>query len=910
MKIVFRLNFHTVPGQSLWLKLATLIDDREVRFDKVLPLRWINDRQWEVVMDVQGGGPMRLEYAYQLRQEGNSVELDEWNGPRIAAVDPAVLDVLLLEDTWCSAGTVDYAYETNAFQVLLPARWLFSQPAPGPGANHTFQLRMAAVPEGLAPCLIGSVREIGEWDWSRAVPLREVTANVWQTHLHLPADWRIEYKYGLFDLEAGRAVSLEEGSNRELAARALGGRQWTMVRDEGYRRSQAGLYRAAGVAIPVFSLRSDLSLGVGEFADLKPLADWAAEVGLKLIQILPINDTTSSHDWNDSYPYSAISVFALHPLYLRIEDLGYAMPAEFAGDLDSAREWLNALDHADYVEVMKAKDALARRVFERHRTSITSSGGFRKFLTDNRDWLAPYAVFCVKRDQFGTADFTCWQDWACFERARVDAMAESNHPEWPEVSYHLWLQYELDRQLADAVSHLHRRGLALKGDLPIGIDRHSADAWAAPHLFRSDVQAGAPPDAFAVKGQNWGFPTYHWEVMRADGYAWWRSRFARLSHYFDAYRIDHILGFFRIWQIPHDQVEGIMGWFDPAMPVHLDEILGRGIAFDFIRYCRPYIRDHFLWERFGDTAREAMDLYLDDCGDGCFQLREQVSNQRRIVDCFAARSADEPAARDRLARLRDGLLDCASDVLFFEVPGSNGTWFHPRCSMHMTRAFQELDSDTQWRMDELYADYFYRRQEAFWQARGYDKLPVMRRASPMLLCGEDLGMVPACVPGVMRELGILSLEIQRMPKRAEQTFSDPAHAPYLSVVSPSTHDMATLRGWWREDPAVTADFAWRMLGESFPERDLSADLATRIIRQHLLSPAMWAVFPLQDLLAIDEDLRHPDPDAERINVPAIKHHPWRYRMHLDLAELAAADTFNAKLARLLESAGRAAHAGV
>ena len=905
MKIVFRLNFHTVPGQSLWLQLATVVEGKDVRIEKLLPLRWINDRQWETSLEVKGGGPLRLEYSYQFRQDDNAVELDEWNGPRIATADPAMADNLLCADTWCSAGTVDYAFETNAFKAALPARWLFAQPPVAPGANHTFQLRMAAVPEGLVPCLIGGVSEIGDWELARAVPLRETSANVWQTHLYLPQDWRIEYKYGLFDQATGSAVSLEEGPNRVLEARSMGGRQWTMVQDEAYRRKPADLYRAAGVAIPVFSLRSDLSLGVGEFADLRELADWAHEIGLKLIQILPVNDTTSTHDWKDSYPYSAISVFALHPIYLRIDDFGYPMSDEFTADLDAAREWLNTLEHMDYVEVMKTKIALTRRIFEVHGKELTTSAAFRKFLTEQRDWLVPYAVFCVQRDQSGTADFTCWDDWATFDRERVDGMAEPDHPDWPEVSYHLWLQYELDRQLAAAVSHLRQRGLALKGDLPIGIDRHSVDAWSAPHLFKMDAQAGAPPDAFAVKGQNWGFPTYNWEVMRHDGYAWWRSRFAQLSRYFDAYRIDHILGFFRIWQIPHDQVEGIMGSFDPALPVHIDEIRERGIPFDFIRYCRPYIREHFLWERFGDTAQEALDTYLDDCGRGYYQLREIVDTQRKIADHFDGRHADDPVAHDRLNRLRDGLLDCASDVLFFEVPGSHGSLYHPRCSMGMTRSYQELDGDVRWRLDELYNDYFYRRQEGFWQARGYDKLPAMRRASPMLLCGEDLGMVPHCVPDVLRELGILSLEIQRMPKRADLAFSDPASAPYLSVVSPSTHDMPTLRGWWREDFQVTSDFAWRMLGESFPQAELSTELATRIIRQHLVSPAMWAIFPLQDLLAIDGDLRHPDPDAERINVPAIKHHQWRYRMHLALAELAAADDFNGRLAAMLKAAGRA-----
>jgi 4-alpha-glucanotransferase len=242
--------------------------------------------------------------------------------------------------------------------------------------------------------------------------------------------------------------------------------------------------------------------------------------------------------------------------------------------------------------------------------------------------------------------------------------------------------------------------------------------------------------------------------------------------------------------------------------------------------------------------------------------------------------------------------------MFFEVPDSHGTFFHPRCSMQATHSFRDLRFEDQLRIEDLYNDYFYRRQEDFWQARGYEKLPAMRQASPMLLCGEDLGMVPACVPGVMKELGIMSLEIQRMPKTHEIDFFNPANAPYMSVVSPSTHDMPTLRGWWKEDSRTTANFAWQSLGLAFPANELSGDNATRIIQQHLHSPAMWAVFPLQDLLAMEETIRNPDVDAERINVPAIMPYYWRYRMHLGLDQLAAADGFNRRLEGLLRSAGR------
>ena len=895
MNIVFRLNYHTIPGQSLWLKYSTILRENGVRFDQVVPLHWMNDQQWETQVQVSGAGRFSVEYHYQLRQT-NGVTLDEWHAPRITEVDFDTLDALLLLDSWCSAGTVDYAFETNALLAVLPARGPFQKRFTPAKANHSFQLRMAAVPIGQVPCLVGSVSELGNWGWHSAIPLEETALNVWQKDLYLPLDWNIEYKYGLFDLKLQCVVSMELGENRRLSARFLGARQWTKVEDECYRRDTANLFRGAGVAMPVFSLRGEKSLGVGEFADLKLFSDWAQGVGLKLIQILPINDTTSSHDWTDSYPYSAISVFALHPLYLRIDDLNYAMSLAFREELSHERDLLNALEQVDYEAVMRVKSKLTRQIFEKHRSAIIGGAAFKKFLKENGEWVIPYAAFCVKRDHYGSADFSTWEEWATFDREKVNSLILPDHPESAATNYHIWLQFELDLQLADAVHHLHERGLALKGDLPIGVDRHSVDAWSAPHLFKMDAQAGAPPDAFAVKGQNWGFPTYNWEVMQLDGYAWWRARFAQLSHHFDAYRIDHILGFFRIWQVPTDQVEGIMGYFDPAMPIHIDEIRARGIDFDYNRLCRPYIRGHFLRERFGDAVDYVKSQFLHDCGNGYFQLSEQVATQRRIVDYLADHPHDD--------FIQQGLLDCASEVIFFEVPGSHGTFFHPRCSMQETHSYQELHPDVRWRVEDLYIDYFYRRQEDFWQARGYEKLPAMRQASPMLLCGEDLGMVPACVPGVMKELGILSLEIQRMPKTHKIEFFNPANARYMSVVSSSTHDMPTLRGWWEEESQTTANFAWQMLGIVFPESALSGENATRIIQQHLDSPAMWAVFPLQDLLAMDEGLRHPQVDVERINVPAIMPFYWRYRMHLGLDQLAAADGFNSRLRSLIEASGR------
>jgi 4-alpha-glucanotransferase len=878
MTCVFRVAYRTVFGESLSLEISSGGAKREV------PMRWADEGHWEAEVE---GDFTSLRYAYLYKREGIALRETaerEWRWQGRCTPPPRVL----FQDDWRSAGTEDRVYEAKVFEAVGGgARGLGKFVSKG--KNHEFCLQMALLPEGLVPCVIGSAEELGEWGYAGAVPMVEVSENFWKVGVELPVGERVEYKYGLYSRSDGSAVKLEDGANRVLKPR--GGADHVVVSDEGFRRSADQKFRGAGVAIPVFSLRSAAGCGVGEFADLKAMADWAGEVGLRMLQILPINDTTSSRTWTDSYPYSAISVFALHPLYLRLDAMSH--PPVNKAALAADRKRLNALKDVDYEAVMAVKWRVTREIFDKHHDAILRDKAFLAFLQRNRDWVLDYAVFCVKRDEHGTADFSKWGEWAAYEPKKAESLAIST-----EVMYFIWLQYELDRQLADAVAHLRSVGVALKGDLPIGVDRDSVDAWVAPHLFKMNAQAGAPPDPFAAKGQNWGFPTYDWAEMKKDGYAWWRARFAKLSRYFDAYRIDHILGFFRIWQVPQEHIEGIMGWFDPALPVKEAEFAERGIAFDRERFCTPYIHRRNLEQAFGELTDAVMRDFLTDKGASRFALKEEFATQRRIADHFSKLRSGDWVNQDWL---RAALMDLVAEVLFLEAkPGE----FHPRMSMEETDSFKALDAETQGRLRELYVDYFFRRQEGFWEAQALEKLPAMRAASDMLLCGEDLGMVPACVPGVMRTLGILSLEIQRWPKDGGAEFGHPAYTPYMSVVTTGTHDMSTLRGWWREDDKARARYAWEMFRKAFPEEDLAPETVGRILAQHLHSPAMWAVFPFQDLLAMDADLRSDDIEGERINVPAITPFYWRWRMEIPIRKLAGAEGFNAKLKGMVAEAGR------
>ena len=371
----------------------------------------------------------------------------------------------------------------------------------------------------------------------------------------------------------------------------------------------------------------------------------------------------------------------------------------------------------------------------------------------------------------------------------------------------------------------------------------------------------------------------------------------QLSRYFDTYRIDHILGFFRIWQIPINQVEGTLGYFNPAIPVTPDELRSRGISYQFHRFCQPYITEGQLNELFG-TDTNLVKAHFMESKDQGYAFKEGLNNQRAIQKYIS----NMPV----LEHVQAGLFQLVGNVLFIPEPGRSEDALHPRIEMMDTQSFQALDSHAQEQLRQIYWDYFYSRQETFWRSQAMEKLPALKAATDMLICGEDLGMVPTTVPEVMRELNILTLEIQRMSKNPATTFLQEADIPYLSVASPSTHDMSPIRAWWEEEE-------WTYIQRFYEEElHLNGDhpkscepyIAQAIIRQHLRWPSMWTVFPLQDLLAMDGRLRRKNPQEERINVPANPQHYWRYRMHLNLEDLLEEKPFMYLVRAMLKNGGR------
>lgn len=897
MKIHFKIQYHTVWGQKLLVTGNTAVLGN-YDFSKALKMSYSESGFWTASIDIADSEVASLRYQYLVMDDNTKLIQQEWGDGR--HLNFPLKDELncICVDEWNSPAAIENTFLTTPFtSVLLKDEHTCLTHEVPSKFTHVFRVKAPFLDKNHTLCLIGNCKMLGAWTVQKPM-LMHKTDDYWQLFIDLSkCEKDVHYKYGFYDTEDKCFCAFEDGQDRY--APVPNDKKTVVSVNDGFVRMRAPHWRAAGVGLPVFSLRSRQSFGVGDFVDLKLFIDWAARTGIKLIQVLPLNDTIGTHTEADVLPYAAITAFALNPIFLNLPAMGKLPAAHPLQKEYKARQTeLNSLKLLDFLEVVNYKMSYARELYLIQSEKLLKNKAYNQFIEENAYWLKPYAVFCVLRDRFGTSEFSKWEEYAVFNQAKIDAFTSTVSPDYNEVALNYFVQYHLHLQLIDAHDYAHSKAVVLKGDIPIGVNRNSADTWSNPELFHLDKQAGAPPDMFSVRGQNWELPTYNWEAIMRTDFDWWKKRFAQMSHYFDTFRVDHILGFFRIWQIPMDQVEGLLGHLHPSVPVHVNEFQEKGLWFDYNRFCKPHITDAILWDFFKEEAVFVKANYLQIEDGWMLRLKPEYCSQKRI----------EQLHREGLISdtVKSGMYDLISNVLFFEAEGSNAKLFFPRFGMQQTRSFADLDAHTQRMLDQIYVDYYFRRQDTYWYKSGMDKLPALKRSTNMLICGEDLGLMTQCVTDVMKELGILSLEVQRAPKSNEIEFFHPGNAPYLSVVTPSTHDMSTIRGWWEEDRGVTQRFYNQQLGHwgdapYFCEWWICRD----ILLQHLYSPAMWAIFQLQDLLSISPKLRHENPHEERINVPSNSLFSWRYRMHITLEELLENDEFNDELRNYIVQSGRA-----
>lgn len=881
MNISFNLPYNTAFGEELLVNVQCTAASGSLLPPAAYRMTTVDGRQWRYRLTLSDDDKVAsVDYHYSVEDHGRETRHEWLSARHRLELNAARCPGYEVFDRWRDLPDDAYLY-SSAFTDCVHRR-LIQRPS-GSHFRQTVRVKVQApqLPSGYRLMMTGDSTSLGAWNVRRALRMTEHTVNEWQADLCGSADGDkaalVEFKF-VAVRESSDEVLWETCANRTLDLTAEEGR--TRVYELGQAFFPLPDTRIAGMLVPVFSLRTDGSQGIGDFGDLASMVAFVASTGGRVLQILPINDTTTDRRWTDSYPYNAVSIFALHPIYADLRQLPAIKDRREAARYEARRKELNALKQIDYEQVIALKESYLRKTFALEGAKDMATAGYAAFAAANNFWLDAYARFCVRRDTPATAP-----------------------AEAPAVEYYYWVQYVLSRQLAAAHDKARRSGVILKGDIPIGVNRYGADVIAEPRYFNLDGQAGAPPDDFSVKGQNWGFPTYNWDEMLADGCQWWVRRFANMSQYFDAYRIDHVLGFFRIWEIPSDCVHGLLGQFSPSLGLSRQEIEAYGLKFREQAFTEPFIADWSLDRTFGPRAAEVKAKYLVQSGEGRWRLRPEWATERKIEAAFAAAypNGDMPEAE---AHLRDGLYSLVSCVLFVRDK-SNPQLYHPRITAQLDFMYESLAEADRASFNRLYDDYYYRRNNHFWYSEAMKKLPRLVEATRMLVCAEDLGMVPECVAWVMGRLKILSLEIQSMPKNPGLRFGQVSHNPYRSVCTLFSHDMPTLRQWWDEDDSRTQDYYTTVLHRSgAAPHPLPGWLARDIVRDQLLSPSMLCVLSIQDWLSIDDNLRLPDANAERINIPANPRHYWRYRMHVPIEDLMANESYKANVRELIDQAGR------
>lgn len=890
MTVQFNIEYKAMFGEQIVVNIQT--EEGELK----LPLETTDGERWACDWCVESP-EKSYTYYYSVEREGRAVKTEWLMIKHQLDVNAKKAAVYTLYDHWKAMPEDAYLYSSAFTDCINHQVPQVMKPETGSKIVRLI-VRAPQLRDGERLGVLGADKALGAWDVQKILPMTQHTYNEWVADIdatHLEGS-HLEFKFVAFrnaknellwESSMNRTVDLPEMKAGELVSYELDQASFAL-----YNR------KLAGTQVPVFSLRTRKSAGIGDFGDLKTMIDFVASTGQKVLQLLPINDTTITHTWTDSYPYSCISVFAIHPQYADLHALPELKDAKARAEAEKTRAELNALDKIDYEKVNDFKINYLRQIFNQEGGKMMKTAEYKAFFQDTELWLVPYAQYSYLRDKNGTADFNQWPDHQVWDEAERKALADPKTAAYKNVAFFYFVQFVLDRQMQEAHEHAKTKGVILKGDIPIGVNRNGCDVWTEPKYFNLNGQAGAPPDDFSANGQNWGFPTYNWFEMLKDGCQWWNRRFKNMARYFDAYRIDHVLGFFRIWEIPVHSVHGLLGQFAPALAMSREEIESYGLHFQEDRFTRPFITDWVLDRMFHERAGEVKEKYLDRLDDERYQMKPEVDTQRKVEALFA------DATDEKELWLRDGLYALISDVLFVRDHTNPGV-FHPRISAQLDFIYESLYDNDKAAFNRLYNDYFYRRNNQFWYQEAMKKLPKLVQATRMLVCAEDLGMVPDCVPWVMDELKILSLELQSMPKDPSVKFGHLSRNPYRSVCTISSHDMPTLRMWWDENIQRTQEYYNTMLYRQGPApHPLPGWLASDIISRHLTSPSMLCILSIQDWLATDEALRLPDADAERINIPANPKHYWRYRMHLNIEDLAADKRFVQNITEMISQSGR------
>ncbi|OHT01075.1 4-alpha-glucanotransferase family protein [Tritrichomonas foetus] len=775
--------------------------------------------------------------------------------------------------------------------------------------------------------IVGNCPELGNWDYRNGLVMEDGEFPMWSAltiieRSHFP----ISYKYVIVD---GINTMWEGGENHYNVGITTPGCDCdfpsSIQINEWFVLPNSELFKGLGIYAPIFSLRTNTSCGIGQYTDIPKLVDVCNKVGASLIQLLPINDTSDNGGWADSYPYRQTSCFALHPIYIDLLSIIPNLPKDIKQLIENKINEFEKLPSIDYPSVYSFKMNILQQIFQLIKFEGEDSNNsnnnnnkyqqeFHEFIEKNKRWLFPYALYCYFREQYGTSEFRKWPEHSQITPEEVEELSQHH---FEDLKFTFWLQYVCDLQFKKSRDYALRNGVVLKGDLPIGVFLNSVECWAFPNNFRMNMSAGAPPDAFSSDGQNWGFPTYDWDYMEKDNYSWWRMRLERMAELYQVLRVDHVLGFFRIWEIPREPcIRGMLGHYFPCTPLTVEELQNWGLS-NLERYLKPYVRWHILQEKFGNEAKFVSEKYFNSLNqnqeDDYYEFKSEYNTETKVELSL------QELPEEKRSHYRACLFQLLANVLLIEDPVQKGT-YQVRTEIktdhieetkngpveYLSSSWQELSDYERSQFEKLYIEFTYNRQTYNWVQKANAKLDMLKNSTDMLICAEDLGQLTEGILNCLRDHALLSLRVQRMSKDPKYDFDEIDTFQYLSVCCPSTHDSSSLRGWWEENRPMTCNYWRNVLWRQDPcPEECTPEISEMIIRKHLWSNSMWAIFLLQDLTGITPHLASlQTPEEERINIPSDPNHKWRYRFPYTMESLAQDEEFTNSLYEMAKSSHR------
>ena len=651
-----------------------------------------------------------------------------------------------------------------------------------------------------------------------------------------------------------------------------------------------------GVAVPVSALYTQKSCGVGEFSDLIPFADFCKKTGLHIIQLLPVNDTGT-----DSSPYNALSAFALHPLYICLDDIPEARA--FKAEIKKVRTSFEPRTPADrfrYRDILHEKNVLLHAIFNKAEVQIIADaqdGELAEWIKEN-SWIIEYAVFKnIKRQNYHAS----WKDWKECAGMRspstVKITAAWNNPVLKrEHLFYAWVQMHLHRQLRKAVTYCTDNGILVKGDIPILMNEDSVEVWAHPEYFRSDLRAGSPPDGDNPTGQNWGFPIYNWVNLKATGYRWWKGRLRHASQYYHAYRLDHILGFFRIWAIAEGETTGLLGKPIPYAEITIKDLKKAGFSKERIRWmAEPHINTDIVQHAVnGDYlyAHGLLRKVADRIGtEELWLFKGEIQSEADIQRCGLPPEVETALRQKWTDRM---LVKAGKDL--------HGAAVYTAAYLYRnTTAWRTLSEDEQ-RLFSLLVEEKEALQNRLWETQAEDILSELCASVNMQPCAEDLGAKPAALPKVLEKLHILSLRVFRWEREWAKSgcpFIPLQEYPKEAVAVTSVHDSSTMREWWDQESSYEDmllffdalhidDKIRKTLCPIEGEKPAyTTDVAAALLSALVKVPSVFAIFPIQDWLGLMVDeIPTVKAQDERINVPGtVIESNWTYRLPLPIETL-------------------------